>query len=395
MAGTEGVKGPLNGVRVVEIGTFVTAPLAAMMLADLGASVIKVENPDGGDPFRRGNAELYGANFVAYNHSKKCITLNLREPRGRDVLDRLLRRADVLIENYRPGVLDKFGFGDSRIATDYPQLIHCSITGFGKDGPYSKRPAYDTVGIALSGIASLAVDPENPRIVGPTVADNVTGMNACMGVLAALYARGKGKQARRVEVNMLESSIALIPDPIANFTQDGALFGPTSRVAASHTFAFRCSDGELLTVHLSVPEKFWTGLLEVLQATDTIGSDERFASRRSRIANYHILQTCLATIVAKHPRPYWTERLEAADIPFAPINTIADVMTDPQVQHLGVFHRVNHPRLGETICIRSPIRIDGERLDAQPAGALGEHSDEILQDLGYPNEELSAPLSNP
>jgi formyl-CoA transferase len=285
--------------------------------------------------------------------------------------------------------LAKFGFGEERLAEAYPNLIHCSITGFGKDGPYSKRPAYDTVGIALSGIASLTVDPANPRIVGPTVSDNVTGMNACVGIIAALYARGRGQKARQVEVNMLESSIALIPDPIANFTQDGVLFGPTSRVAASQTFAFRCRDAELLAIHLSIPEKFWIGLLEALEAMTTIGADERFKDRRSRIANYQLLQDQLSAVIAEHPRHYWMQRLEHADIPFAPINTIADVMADPQVQHLGIFQSVTHSRHGETMCIRSPIRIDGERVDVQPAASLGEHSSEILLDLGYSSDDAS------
>src|SRR5258706_10800094 len=169
---------PLFRVRVLELGTMITAPYAAMMLAELGASVIKIENPDGGDPFRATVTGRYGPNFIAYNHGKRSLALDLKSEDGRTVFGKLLGTSDVLVENYRSGVMDKFGFGDEAMRAINPRLIHCSITGFGASGPYRNRPAYDAVASALGGIYGLAVDPKDPRLVGVTISDNVTGLYA-------------------------------------------------------------------------------------------------------------------------------------------------------------------------------------------------------------------------
>ena len=176
----------LTGVRVVELSTVITAPLTGLMLADLGADVIKVEPPQG-DPFRSFRGGQYSPNFVAYNRGKRSIQLDLRTEAGRSVMLRLLAGADILLENYRPGIMEKFGLTDDVLSAANPRLIHCSITGFGASGPYSARPAYDNVAVALSGILSLQLDPEHPQSSGPTIADNATGMFACYGILGALY----------------------------------------------------------------------------------------------------------------------------------------------------------------------------------------------------------------
>ncbi len=238
----------LKGVQVIELGTMITAPLAGMMLADLGAEVIKVEHPQGGDPFRSFRSGFYSPHFVAYNRGKRSIKLDLRNAAGAEVLHRLLAGADILIENYRAGVMERLGLGADALAATNARLIHCSITGFGASGPYSGRPAYDSVGLALSGIASLLLDPENPQACGPTIPDNATGMFACYGILGALYERERTGRGRRVEVNMLEAAISFIPDPFANYTQMGITNNPLTRVANSHSFAFRCADGKLLAI---------------------------------------------------------------------------------------------------------------------------------------------------
>src|SRR5580704_8594593 len=186
---TQQISLPLDGVRVLELGTMITAPYAAMLLAELGATVIKVENPESGDPFRATGGGRYGANFIAYNHGKRSLALDLKTPAGQQIFRKLLEQSDVLVENYRGGVMDKFGFGAEAIRVINPRLIHCSITGFGSDGPYRDRPAYDAVASALSGIYALAVEPDDPKLVGVTISDNVTGMYAANGVLGALYER--------------------------------------------------------------------------------------------------------------------------------------------------------------------------------------------------------------
>lgn len=379
----------LKGVRVVELGTMITAPLAAMTLADLGAEVLKVENPKGGDPFRSFRGGLYSPHFAAYNRGKRSLKLDLRSDAGRDVLLKLLASADILIENYRAGVMDRLRLGPDVLKAANPRLIHCSITGFGANGPYSERPAYDSVGLALSGIASLLLDPQEPQACGPTIPDNATGMVACSGILGALYEREKTGIGRRVEINMLEAAISFIPDPFANHTQMGIHNDPLTRVASSHSFAFRCSDDKLIAVHLSSQAKFWEGLLVALDRLD-IGEDARFASRDQRIRNFTALTQALGAVVATRSRAEWMTLFEANDVPFAPVHNIPDVLDDPQVKHLETFRTLTHPTEGEITTIRRAVRIDGAREShTLPAPTLGEHTLSILAELGYDDDAVA------
>lgn len=361
----------LEGVRVLELGGLITAPFAAMMLADLGADVIKIENPAGGDSFRGGS---YSPRFVAYNRGKRSVTLDLATGEGREALLALVARSDVLVENFRAGVLDRLQLGWDVLHAANPRLILCSITGFGADGPYRDRPAFDAVGLAISGMASLFVDPENPELCGPTIADNVTGMYACYGVLGALYERERSGVGRRVEVNMLEASIAFMPDPFANALLGGAKVGRLTRVAASQSYAVTCADGKLLALQLSTQEKFWQGLLAALERPE-LAEDARFTSRSARVRNYVALRAVLREAFAARDRAAWMERLERHDVPFAPVYEVAEVPGDVQVRHLRTFYELRHPHEGPAIGIRRPVRIDGRREGAElPPPALGEHT---------------------
>ena len=216
--------------------------------------------------------------------------------------------------------MDRLGLGGDVLQETNPRLIHCSITGFGADGPYSERPAYDTVGLALSGIASLFLDPDEPQIAGPTIPDNATGMFACYGILGALFERERTGRGRRVEVNMLEAAIAFIPDPFINHTRYQIENDRLTRVASSHSFAFRCSDGKLLGVHLSSQQKFWEGLLKTL-GREELATDPRFATREQRVKHFVELTRTLAETAATKPRAHWMALLEDNDVPFAPVHT--------------------------------------------------------------------------
>jgi formyl-CoA transferase len=369
---------PLADIKVVELGTMVTAPLAAMLMAQLGADVTKVENPSGGDPFRKSTADAYSPNFLAYNQNKKSIRVDLATAEGKAGFLELLATADVLIENFRPGVMDRLGLSANVLSKSNPKLIHCSITGFGPDGPYCARPAYDTVGIALSGILHLYLNPEKPQIFGPTLADNVTGLYAFGGILAALHARQATGKSQRVELNILESAIAFAPDAFAYSTQLGESYGPLSRVAASQSFVWNCADGKAISVHLSVPEKFWFALLDALDARSTIGQDPRFLTPRERVENYQELAERLGDILKTKPRAHWEQTFTAHDVPFAPVHDIADVMQDPQVKHLGTFEETEHPTKGKVVGIRSPIRINGVRPTVSAPPTLGEHEARVF-----------------
>jgi crotonobetainyl-CoA:carnitine CoA-transferase CaiB-like acyl-CoA transferase len=378
----------LAGVRVVELSTVITAPLTGLMLADLGAEVIKVEPPTG-DPFRNFHGENYSPNFVAYNRGKRSIALDLRTDAGRAVLLKLIARADILLENYRPGIMERLGLSDDVLKAANARLIHCSITGFGDTGPYSARPAYDNVAVALSGILSLQLDPAQPQPTGPTIADNATGMFAAYGILGALYERERSGRGRRVDVNMLEAGIAFIPDPFSNFTRAGIRSGPLTRVAASQSFAFRCGDGKLLAVHLSSQAKFFESVAAALEHPGLV-QDERFLTRDLRIKNYGELTRIFGEIIAAKPRIHWMTVLEAHDVPFAPIHDLAEVLEDPQVRHLQTFYEQEHPTQGKITAIHRPVLIDGERAErALPAPTLGEHTDAILAELGYDADAIA------
>ncbi|HXQ53268.1 MAG TPA: CoA transferase [Stellaceae bacterium] len=371
----------LEGIRVIDLGAFITAPLAGMMLADLGADVIKIEPPEG-DAFRRGHGGSYSATFVAYNRNKRSLVLDLNDAKARATFAALVARADVLIDNFRPSALKKLGLDSDALRAANPRLVHCSITGFGTTGPYRDRPAFDAVGQALSGIASLFVDPAAPHCFGPTIADNVTGMYACTGILGALVERNRTGCGRRIEVNMLEASMAFVPDAFTNLTRSGIEDNRFSRVSRSQSFAFRCGDGRLIALQLSTREKFWLELLGALGAED-LATDARFAAHQRRVDNFHALEEALAPHFAARPRAEWMARLAATDVPFAPINTLADALADPQVEALGTKVVLRHPREGEIVTIACPILADGARPRARMSAppTLGEHSEEVLAEL--------------
>ena len=373
----------LKDVLVVELGTMVTAPLAGMMLSDMGARVIKVELPETGDPFRAHGGGRYSPPFVAYNRGKESVQLDLRSAEGLANLNRLLERADVVLENFRPGVMDKMGLGNEALRALNPRLIRASITGFGADGPYKNRPAYDSVPLALSGLSSLLLDPEDPRMSGPTIADNITGMYAAQGILGALLRRTATGKGGHVEVNMLEAAISFMPDAFAQFTRAGIVSGPETRVRISQAYTLRAADGLLVTIHFSSVQKFWEGLLNVIERPD-LAADERFATPAARTRHYPELREILLDVFAARPRAVWVERLAAEGVPGAPVNRVDEVADDPQVRHLGTFARTVHPEMGEVIAIKSPIRLDGARRDdPPPPPVLNADADAIAEEFGF------------
>ena len=383
---------PLKGIRVLELGQFIAGPYAGLQLADLGATVVKVERPQGGDAFREfgfaAAAKGYSHNFCAFNRNKLSLTLDIGSPGGQQAFRRMARQADVVLENFRPGVMKRLGFDYDTLRSANPRLVYCSIAGFADDGPYRERPAYDAVGQALSGLLSLFVDPKDPRTLGPTLSDQVSGMQACMGVLAALYEREKTGRGARVEVTMVDASMALIPDAFTAYTHAGHVMGPESRAAVSLSFAFACADGKLLAIHVSSMEKFWRALLDAVERPD-IGEDARFRDRMGRIKNYEALVQALRPVFAARPRADWAQKLAAHDVPAAVVHTIPEAMEEPEVRHLGMLHELDHPRYGRRIAMRRASRIDGEReTDPLPPPALGEHTDRVLGEFGFAANEI-------
>lgn len=372
----------LKGIRVLDLGAFITGPYAAMLLADLGAEVVKVEPPNGGDPFRGFDSGGYSPAYQAHNRNKLSVSLDYRTPEGLEILERLARTADVLVINSRPGVPERGGYGPKRMAEINPNLIYCQITGFGPVGPYAQRPAFDNVGQALSGWLTLFQMGGDPRVAGPAVCDAVTGLFAAYGVLGALFERARTGRARLVEVNMVEAMLAFASEPIIRYRATGTVSGPFSRAAMSQAFALTCRDGLGLGIHLSSPEKFWTALMKAIDAPE-VAEDSRFLTRQGRVDHYNELAFALKAVFARRDRAEWLARLEASDVPFAPIHDVSRLAEDPHLETLQTFYTDHHPERGEVAGINRPVYYDGNRdISRRPPPVLGENSSEILRELG-------------
>ncbi|MEJ8813645.1 CoA transferase [Variovorax ureilyticus] len=367
----------LQGLKVIEQGTFITGPAAGMLLGDLGADVIKVEQPKTGDPFRAFKDGLYSPHFQTYNRNKRSITLDTKSADDRDVLDALIADADVYIQNFRPGVAEKLGVGAERLRKLNPKLVYCSISGFGATGPAADRPAYDTVAQAASGFLNLLINPENPRVVGPAIADSLTGFYAAYGVLGALFERSRTGQGRIVEVSMLEAMTHFNLDAFTHYFQVDEVMGPYSRPSVSQSYVLRCADGKWIALHMSSPEKFWRGLATAIEQPD-IFEDPRFATREARIANQEALIELLGERFRMQPRDEWCRRLQREDVPHAPMYDTSEALEDPQARHLQLMTSAEHPVMGLFRTVRSPVSFDGQRsLDVRPPPVLGEHNEEI------------------
>jgi crotonobetainyl-CoA:carnitine CoA-transferase CaiB-like acyl-CoA transferase len=372
----------LQGVRVLEHGTFITGPAASMLLADLGADVVKVEQREG-DPFRAFRGGTYSPHYQTYNRNKKSVTLDTRDKADLARFDQLVREADVYIQNFRPGVAEKIGAGEARLRELNPRLIYCAISGFGPDGPAAQRPSYDTVAQAASGFLKLLINPANPRVVGPAIADALTGFYAAYGILGALYERDtrEGARGRRVEVSMFEAMTHFNLDAFTHLFSEGEVMGPYSRPSVSQSYVLPCADGKWIALHMSSPPKFWEGLAKAIDKPDLF-DDPRFATRESRIDNQPALIELLSSLFVRRERDEWCRRLEALDVPHAPMYDTSEVPADPQARHLQLFIDAAHPAGGRWTTVRSPVSFDGQRaVDVSAPPLLGEH-DAILRGGG-------------
>jgi crotonobetainyl-CoA:carnitine CoA-transferase CaiB-like acyl-CoA transferase len=382
----------LDGVRVLEHGTFITGPAASMLLADLGADVVKVELPGTGDPFRAFKGGLYSPHYQTVNRNKRSVTLNTKQPADLEKFDALVKDADVYIQNFRPGFADTIGCGIDRLRGINPRLIYCGISGFGSSGPAAHRPAYDSVAQAASAFLGLLVNPASPRVTGPAIADLVTGFYAAYGILGALYERERTGVARKVELSMFEAMTHFNLDAFQHLFSANEVMGPFSRPSVSQSYVFACQDGKWLALHMSSPEKFWQGLANAMEKPDLF-QDERFASRQARIANQETLIEVMQPIFASRDRAEWCRRLDANDVPHSPMYTTAEVPEDAQAKHLQLFVETEHPVVGTFRTVRSPVSFDGQRpLEVTAPPVLGEHNEELShgwKPRGTPVKETS------
>jgi crotonobetainyl-CoA:carnitine CoA-transferase CaiB-like acyl-CoA transferase len=378
----------LRGFTVLDLGTFITAPYAAMLLAELGADVIKVERPEGGDPFRWFAGGLSSPHFQAHNRHKRSIALDYTTPSGLKLLHSLIERVDALVINVRPGVEQRLGIDEGTLRRLNPKLVFCFITGFGADGPYANRPAYDNVGQALAGWLSRFHETDDARVAGPAISDAATGIFACLGIVSALLERTRTGIGRKVEVSMLEATLALAVEPLAHYFVTGAEQPFYLRGAMSQAYILTCQDGHRIALQMSSPDKFWQGLAAVIESPDLL---QRYPDRKSRVESYDAIGRELAEIFATRPRAEWLERLAQHDVPFAPERRLSELDEDPQVRHLDLFYELEHPAAGTIRSVHRAIRCDGSReIDFRPPPTLGEHTREVLAGLGLSDDELNA-----
>lgn len=371
----------LKDIRVIELGTYITGPAAGMHLADLGADVIKVERPGTGDPFRAFKGGLYSPHYQTYNRNKRSIALDTTKPEDRAVLHELVAGADVFIQNFRPGVAEKLGAGEDDLRRVAPDMIYCAISGFGQSGPYRDRPAYDTVAQAASGYLRLLTPPTNPRVIGPAIADAVTGQYAAMGILAALMERASTGKGRRLDISMLEAMTHFNLDSFTHYYSVGEIMGPLSRPVVSQSYTFECSDGKWVAIHLSSPAKFWEGLLAATGRED-LKDDARFTERLERINHQDDLIAIFTPVFLGDTRDAWCDRLEAAGVPHSPAYDADEALDDPQARHLQIAVTADHPGMGTFTTVRAPYNFDGApELDVRPPPTLDEHGDEIRAEL--------------
>ncbi|HUP83715.1 MAG TPA: CaiB/BaiF CoA-transferase family protein [Candidatus Limnocylindria bacterium] len=385
-------EGPLKGLRVLELASVLAGPYCAMVLADLGADVIKVEPPTGdatrgyGPPWINPDApttERSAVYFQSVNRNKRSIRLDLGTDQGREVVRLLIARSDVLVENFRPGGMDRLGLGEAALRELNPKLVQLSITGYGPDGPDSQKPGYDFVAQAVGGLMSITGFPDaqggHPTKLGVAITDIVTGLMGTVGVLAALRS-GVGQ---RIDVSLLEATLATLinqaHNAFATGDQPARLGNAHPNIVPYETFA--TSDTEIVVAIGS--ERQWPKLCNELELAD-LATDERFADNGARVRNREVLRPILAARFAEADSTHWLRRLDEAGIPCGPVNDVLGAFAQPQAVARGMRVEVEHPKLGSVPQIGLPYKLSATPASIRSAPPLlGEHSAEILGELGY------------
>ena len=384
--------GPLAGLRVIDLSNMISGPLATMILGDQGADVIKVEPPGMGDPMRMFGAMRGGmaSTFVNLNRSKRSIAINLRRGEGKEILCGLVRGADVFVQNFRHGVVDRMGFGYGSVRALAPDIVYASVTGFGDTGPFADRPVYDNVIQALSGMAAVQADPDTgkPELVRNLSIDKATAYTVAQAVTAALLARARGRGGQHVRIAMLDVALAFLwPDGMMNHTFLG---DDVFRVPPFATIyrIYPTADGSI-TVSVLTDEQ-WAKACHASDRPDLI-EDPRFRSLFDRMTHMKELREVVTEIIAGHTTAEWRARYEKHDVPHAPILSLDEVHAHPQVRANGSVVECEHPTGGRMRQAMPAPKFDGTPAGPPvPAPTYGQHTDEVLGEIGYGAGEIAA-----
>ncbi len=403
---------PLHGIKVLDLSRILAAPLAAQMLGDLGADVIKVERPSTGDDSRsygppfltdeNGEESDEAGFYLSCNRNKRSITVDHSTPEGADVIRRLAADADVLIENFRTGVLAKYGLDFESLRANNPRLVYCSITGFGQDGPYARRPGYDGIFQAMSGMMSVSGIPDGepgagPMKMGVSMVDVLTSLYASNAIVAALWSRDHGDgSGQHIDISLLDCGLA----SLSHYAQNYLVSGVAAPRRGNGGFGgipsqtFTGSDGEEFFLVASTPKQ-WQGVTEVIERPDLL-EDERFSSVSARIANRDLVLQTLREVFGSRPAREWVVALERKEVPVSPVNDMDGVFANPQIAHRDMRMRLDHPVSGTVDLLRNPIMMSNTPLtEYRTPPTLGEHTREILAgELGMTEAQIDKLIAN-